>query len=235
MTYLDIITDALRELNAIDAEQDASAADAAFGLRKLVRIFDNWNSEGQAAYVVTTTDHTLVPSTSPHTIGPSGTFTATRPESIEQASIVAGGIVYPLTLRDRAWYDGLTTPTLTTDIPTDLHYRETYPNGSLYLWPVPSAAYTLRIAARVAFSTSIAASDTFSLPPGYQDAVTLTLAEDLAGPFGAQIPPTLPQKAMQARARIFRANNRPPSIQTVDAGMPNHSGGHWDYRTGLYS
>lgn len=233
MTYLEILTDALRELGILDAEQTAQAADAAFVLRKLNRIFDNWNAEGAAAYALVLADHTLTAGLNPHTIGASGTFTATRPEAIDEASIVVNSIVYRLNLRDAQWWARLSDPTLAGTIPTDLWYRESYPNGSLYLWPVPSAVATLRLLTRTPFA-SVASVDTFSLPPGYQDALTLTLAEDIAGPYGVALPPLLPVRAGEARARIFRANSRPPRLCTTDVGMGSRRGDTWDYQTGLY-
>lgn len=232
MTYLELLTDALRELNILDAEQEAQAADADLALRTLNRMFDAWNADGHAAYVVQNADFTLTPSLNPHTIGPSGTLSAARPVAIEQAVIVSGSIVYPVTLRDLVWWNRLTDPTLTGEIPTDLNYRATATNGSIYLWPVPSAANTLRLALRTSFA-EVTADTVFTLPAGYQDAVMLTLAERLARPFGAQVSADLKMDAAAARARAFQLNDRPVRISTVDAGMPSHGGGRYDYRTGM--
>lgn len=234
MTYLDLITDALRELNILDAEQEAQAADAAFLLRKLNRLFDSWNAKGAGAYALVNADYTLTPSLNPHTIGASGTFTATRPDAIEQAALVSGGVVYPLVLRSFDWWNTLTTPTLEATIPTDLAYRASYPNASLYLYPVPSSAVTLRLTTRTPLAAVTLATDV-ALPPGYQEALTLTLAEDCAENFGTAVSPRLALRAQVARATLFANHDRPRRLATVDAGMPGSmTGWAYDYQTGPF-
>lgn len=234
MTYRDLLEDALRELNIIDAEQAAQAADEQYLLRMLNRLQDSWNAHDLLCYVLAERSYTLTPGLNPHTLGASGTFITPRPEAIERAAIVVSSIVYPLVLRDLDWWARVPDPTLGGSIPTDLFYRPTHPNGSLYLWPVPSAAATLRIWTRIALDEVTDASTTFDLPPGYQNALLLTLAENAAQAFGAQLTPELRQRALEARVLLARKNHKPAeTVQTARAGMPGWSGGGWDYRSGL--
>ena len=225
MTGLDIVTDAARELGILGAADTLDGNLSAQGLNKLNRIFDNWSAQLEAAYAVAFSTFTLTPNLNPHTIGPTGaTFTVTqRPVTIEAASIVLTNVTpsvrVPLTLRDAQWYQSVSVPAEDTDLPTDLYYDPTWGNGSLYLYPVPTTAYDIELQIRVLLGQLLLTS-TFSLPPGYQDAATLTLAEDWAGPLPVQPPPMLPTKATQARARIFNVNTVVPKLTTRDAGMP---------------
>lgn len=225
MTIQDLIADALTELGVLGAGQTPSGPLGSLGLRRLNRLFDTWNAKRQAVYADTITTHTLTPDLQPHTIGPTGaTFTVTqRPVRIDAANLVIGDLRYPIRIRDTAWWMRLTDPTFASERPTVLNYRPGWPNGSLYLWPVPSSAHTLELLSRVILS-SVALADTFTMPPGYEAAVMLSLAEDLATPLARPDDGTLTEKARKARATIFANNEETPRICTVDAGMPGSDG-----------
>lgn len=223
ITWADIIDDALRELGVLNATDPASGPDAVLGLLRANKILDNWNAEGQAVYAQAFTPYTTTGALSPHTIGPTGTFVvATRPQAIESAAIVLNGVTIPITIRDRDWYAALLLPDLAGSIITDLNYEPSWPNGALKFWPVPSAAVSVVLQTRVLLA-AVVASDTFTLPPGYQDALTLTLAEDLAAPMRVAVSPITQQHAREARARIFGNNVRPIRITTQDSGMSQGS------------
>lgn len=226
-----LITQALIELGVINAAEAPSSEDAELGLARLNLILDDWNAEYGALYAETIDSYELDPGTSPHTFGPTGaTFTLTqRPVSVRSANLVIDGIRVPLALRDAAWWMGLTDPT-TQGQPSDAYYEPAWPNGQLYLWPVPDAADTLELLTRTALAQVTLDTD-MSLPPGYLSALTLTLAEQLAAPFQVQAAPMTLRNADKARARIFAHNSRIPRLMTRDAGMPG-GGSAFDYRTG---
>lgn len=223
-----VIVDALNEINASAAGDTPGPEDVVFGLGKLNRILDNWNAEGAAIYADQYTNITLTPSLSPHTIGPSGTFYAIqRPELIIAARLIlvfSQSIFAPIDVRDRAWWLAQSVPGLTSSIVTDLYYEPSWPNGSLYFQPVPSAPLSVELTTRVVLG-NVVLTDTFSLPPGYRDAITLTLAESMCSAFGQTASPTLVAAASKARARAFGRNVKAPRMSTWDAGMPGGSGG----------
>lgn len=229
----DIVTDALREIGVLNAVDPPSGEDGALGLFRLNKILDNWNAERGAVYADTITPYTLTPALQPHTIGASGgTWTAAvRPVSIEGANLVNGDIRYHVRLRDAAWWMALSDPELTSAIPTDLYYEPAWPLGKVWLYPVPTTAYQFELQTRVLLA-AVALSDTFTLPPGYQDALTLTLAEDLSGPLRVPLSPKTEQNAQKARGRVFGNNSRPLPLRTWDSGMPGSIGSAFDYRIG---
>lgn len=236
LTWLTIVTDALRELRVLNASDPASGEDADFALSKAKRLLDNWNAERRAVYANVFSSFTLTPSLSPHLIGPTGTWVvAQRPVSIEGASLVLTNIGQPITRREASWWRDQALKTLTSALPTDLYYEPAWPNGKLWFWPIPTTAYPVELEIRqLLASAALKLTDDFSLPPGYQDAITLTLAEDLAGPFKAEVGQVTVTKAREARERIFDTNDETPRLVTHDAGMPGGSGSSWfDYRTGL--
>jgi len=226
-TAQDIVRDALIEIGVLNAVDPMGAEDAAFGLSKLNRILDNWNAQRSAVYASDFATFTLTPLLAPHTIGPAAssptlTVTGNRPVTIEAANIIlttsTPTVRTPLVLRDAQWWANQRVRDVPTTLPTDLFYIPNWPLGELYFWPVPTIAYGLELNYRTVLA-QLALTDSFNLPPGYQDAITLTLAEDLSGPFRAAVSGQLAQKAAHARAVVFANNDDSPRLVTLDSGM----------------
>ena len=241
MTARDLITQAYLDAAILAPGESLSAADAAYGLQKLTRLLDDWNAEAAGVWADRLTTYVLTPNLNPHTIGPtSATWTQDqRPVTIDYATLVLDGSPaphVPITLRDSAWYAALAVPTLATAIPTDLYYSADWPNGSCYFWPVPTTAYSVQLLQRIVLA-ALDYTDTFTMPPGYRNAVTLTLAERICPAFGQVIPPTVALEAQRARARIFANNDDSAEAGTLDRGMPKSGTGRtaFSYRSGLFN
>lgn len=87
-TARDLITDSLEELNVIAAGQDPEAADAALGLSRLNTMLDLMNTDGLLIDADSEDLYLVGANVQSPTIGASGTFVATRPESIEAANAI---------------------------------------------------------------------------------------------------------------------------------------------------
>jgi hypothetical protein len=233
--------DAAMELGILPQGEALAAGDAFFLLRKLNRIIDNWNADRQAVTDDQFLSFTLTPSLNPHTIGPTlATWDTTRPVSVEGVQLTIGSSgTLELMKRTAAWFQALTDPTLTSETPTDFYYNPTWPNGSLYLYPVPSAAYVVQLLVRGIIAGDYELDEELPLAPGYRDALTLTLAEESLAAYGSALTPTLVQRLMMsatnARARIFANNTTVPKLVTTDAGMPGGGPAWFDYRTGGFT
>jgi hypothetical protein len=229
-TMRQIIVNALYKINALSVGEQPSAAEAQDGLTELNLLFDDWNAMRHAVYAQSFDTYTLVPNLLPHTIGPTAaTFTVTqRPVSLDGASLILDtstpASYQEITVRDWQWWHAQPTPTLASTFPTDVYYQPDWPNGKLFFWPTPQTAYDVELVTRVLLA-QVALSDDFSLPPGYQHAITLTLAERLAVQFSRPVTPDLGRQAQAARARVFANNDFTPRIATADAGMHGPSGG----------
>ena len=224
VTVQSICDAAAQDLNIIMAGEHLSANDGAVVLRALNRLFDLWNTRGEALYTVSWVSAPLVPAVQPHTVGPTGIFVVPqRPVSIESAHLIFPGSTesqtsIAITRDPKEWAD-VSVPAMTSSIPSGLYYQADSPNGSIYLYPVPDTAYSVELLIRATFS-QVSMLDSVELPPGYLAAVTLTLEEDIAPPFSARLPERIEARAREARAAIFALNEVPPRIATVDAGMP---------------
>lgn len=237
MTTRQLIAEAFQEIGVIAIGDTLSDALASVGLEKLKRLLNSWNADRQAVYADQFPTFTLIPSLQPHTIGPSGaTWTTARPVSIEGAQLVlSGGSTITIHLHQAAWWQGLPNATVSSATPTDGYYDPTFPNGSLYLFPVPTSASSVQLLVRRVLDEAITLATVFTLPPGYREAVTLTLAEACAG-IGAVSDPgllgRLAQSATKARAVVFMNNLVIPPLITQDSGMPAVNARWFDYRTG---
>lgn len=238
---LTLIKDALFEVKALQPGDDPSPDLTDFVLGKLNRLFDGMNANPAAAYMDALTDlGALTPSLQPHTWGPNAaTFATTiRPEALRGANIIVGSGTtayrYPLNLWDADRWRQETVQGITSSIPWAIYMAPDWPNASLYLWPVPTAAYHLEVQHRKMINQMVLA-DIFWMPPGYRNMVTLTLAESLHM-LGAVSDETKEQ-AKAARADTFLNNLTIPRVRSVDGGMPTMSdsptAGTFDWRTGL--
>jgi hypothetical protein len=235
-TWTDIITEAFLEIRVARAGDVLSSDLFARGLRVANSIIDQWNAERLRVYADMFVTNTLTPSLQTHTIGPSGTWTQTsRPVSIEGASVLLGGTDNPKTpivIRDAQWWNDQTVPSVTAAFPTDLYYQPDWPNGSIVFWPIPTTAYQVELWVRMLLSAVTNPTADFSLPPGYQRAIELTLAEALAPGQGQTFSEEQKTAARDAREIAFGNNVVIPNLRTLDAGMPGSRGGGYLYRTG---
>ena len=221
--------DVLRELDVIAGSESPDAADTSYVLSKLNRVLDNWAATWEAAYTDTVVTGTLTPALQPHLIGPTGTWVVTqRPVSIEAINLVIGTARYALTPLDMDKWMGISSPEWTATEPTHFNYRASFPNGSLYLWPVPTSAYTVEIQTR-GLLTQLALATTVYLPPGYWDALVLTGSESCAKHFHATPPDRL--EAAKARGRIAAANAKTPRLSSDAPGCT--TGGKTGGKTGV--
>lgn len=239
ISVVDFLRLALTEIRIARAGDVLSPEDQADALLILNELLDLWNTQGRALYNDVFQEYTLTPNLNPQTIGPTGqTFTASpRPTEILNANLVMTGtdpvIRLPFTIHtDSAWWMHIRAQTIQISIPRDLYYSPGWPNGSIYFWPVPNLAYGFEADLRIQLA-SLAATDTFDLPQGYQAALRLSLAEACAEAWGQPVSPSLQRRAAMARAAVFATNSVIPNA-IADGGLPvGARRGGFNYLDGL--
>jgi hypothetical protein len=160
-----------------------------------------------------------------------------RPQRIDQANLILTDnspyTELPLNIRDDEWWMDNRVKSLQSNVPTDLHYDANFPNGSLYFWPVPATSYQVRLKLWGVIPQFPSFTYTFSLPPGYQKAVKLSLARDLVGSFQGTWGQTQESSWTRAMKAVETNNIQSPRGNTINAGMPGGlRGGDFNYVSG---
>lgn len=213
MTAQDIIQAALEELGIIGATDVPAAADANRGLAVLNAMIDSWSNENLMTFVISELSTVLVPGKSAYTIGtgtaPPTDIVAVRPLNIQGAYIQdPQGNNYPVEIYERDRWNMLQNRQQQSQIPSVLFYDETWPAATINLYPVPSIDYTLFFDAYLQLTAFPLLTTTFSLPPGYEDAMVHNLAVRLSPYFGIQPLDVTKDLAAETKGIIKRTNLR---------------------------
>jgi len=234
-TIEDLINDSLIETGMVSPGDTADPDQAQWAFRKANYLLDTWATKKNFVPYAGFNIFTLVPGLSPHTIGPAvgATFPMVqRPTKIVRATIILTNTPAPyvsvvLNLRDEQWWMENTIQQLPSSQPTDLFYNPTFPNGSLYYWPIPNTAWQTQLETWAILQQFGSITDPIggpnaagTIPPGYRNALMLSLAESLLPGGERAAHPTLVQMAAQARAGVFGLNTAVPRMQTRDSGIP---------------
>ncbi len=240
LTWSDLISNALKRINVLQAGEPLNAADQADGFIQLQMWVDALAIQRltipyilRTVFTITSTKGTLA---SPYTVGTSGDVNVTKPTSIEfvrfQDTTVTPTLEYPLqNLTADAWAL-VPQKNLTSPLPTSYHYEPTYQfgttnYGSLYLWPVPTQASLQGLLyAPSQVATPVNVTDTIVLPNGYQWFIQENLAVMYASTFRENLPPDpmLVKSAESAMAWV-KTNNVVMSDLSLDqAILPRHPG-----------
>lgn len=241
-TVLQVCTNALYEIGAVSPGEPPDAGDIAFVLSKFNQLLDSWNARSQYIFVLDLLSQSpaavpflLVPGLSPHTIGPANfpnntpapTFVvpSERPVRVKNVNVILNNVSpvvrFPLEKRDKDWWATNRVQTIQTALPTDFYYRPDWPLGSLFFWPVPNYAYGAEIEVETILQGAALLTTVFEFPPGYELAITLTLALLLCPAFEKPPNPILSAAALQARQAIAGLNAEPPRISLDDFGGPS--------------
>lgn len=238
-TGLSVITNACIEIGAIAPGETVPAANSVFALERLNRIIDLWNTQGLTLWTVNDATYVLTANTQDYEIGPTAAapgFVATRPTKVLMANLVlttlTPNVFIPLEIWNAQQWASLAVLSVAASVPKALYYDPRNTNGLLRLWPKPSAANSLELYTPQQLTALAALATTFAFPPGYEDALTLTLAEVLCQPFGRPRTPELMMDARNARAAIKATNNETPLMQTDSGLAPSPDRPYFNYLIG---
>ena len=115
-------------------------------------------------------------------------------------------------------YDDLTYKALAGANTQAVYYEATYPNGTLYLYPIASGC-TLKIRVLNSVKQFASTSVNIDMPEGYEDAIMLALAIRMAPSYGKQVNPDTKQAARRAMNAIKVTNQVIPTMDLPDAVM----------------
>lgn len=217
----DIINESLLELSVIQPGESYNATDLTTFMGVLNELLASWDNEFLNVYAVSRNSWGLIASQQSYTIGTEGApnFNGNRPLSIRSATIIlSSGRQVSVKIVPVEEYSQLREP-LAQGIPRRLYDDGNYPLATLWLHPVPNQNFSLILYTWLQLVVFASLTDTFDLPPGYQRAIRLNLAVELAARMGRPLDPTLKSNADQAKEAL-RGLNAPPVFgmaQTIQA------------------
>ncbi len=232
----DLITRALRVSTVIGAGEPADADDAGDALLSLNMMLDAWQAEQLFAYAIIDRTHALTQGLGTYTVGAAGTINIARPIRIAWAfSRNANGLDLPMQVIPAEVYQAIFLKSIGNNYPTALYYEPTYPLGIIHLWELPQAGLTLHFGSWEVLAEFPALATIVSVPPGYEDALTYSLAERLCVEYDKPVSQGLAKQAQMARANIQQDN-------LLDLRMACEFGGvndqtllpGWVFASGLY-
>jgi hypothetical protein len=219
MIVLDLIKSSLRLIGVVATDEDVSAADAQSALNVLNMMLEEWRNEKLLVYSMRTDSFNLTPGTGTYTIGLTaavGNFVTVRPIKIEKAYASDNNIDYEIEIIPFDRYAEISGKTDGAPYPTQLWYNPTYPLGTVYLYPVPSAAgVTIKIVQRIAATNYTAYTTTIAMPEGYLQALRYCLAVELAPEYGAPVSGLVGSQASKYKG-ILKATNQEDVLLTCD-------------------
>ena len=212
-----IIADALAEIGVLGEGETATGEMIERGLRTLNRMLDTLSTRTDWAYYASMEQKALTGGQT-LTIGPTGDIVATRPIKVETAVVDRNGITYPVKVLDNEKYDQITYKALTGANPQAIYYEATYPNGTLYLYPVSSGC-TLKMRVLNSVKRFADAYTQIEMPEGYEDAIMLALAIRLCPSYARQASQDTRVAARRAMDAVKKTNIAIPTLDLPDAVM----------------
>lgn len=236
---LDICKMAMVKIGALDPLDVPDATEAADVQGQANILIDSWNAAQEYVWANVFFTGALIPNHQPLLIGPTGDVgfnqaagVLQRPVKILDANILLNALAGPpwigattvklhMTVhQDKGkWWAKKTAPGVQSTTPTDLYYEPDFPNGSMFVWVVPTVAYPIELMLQTLLA-QYQLADTVSFPQGGLMAFVYSLAEMIAPDFEMPWTAALEQLKRAALRRFTRLNIASPQMGTRDAGLP---------------
>ncbi len=197
MTAQDLIDYALTEIGVADPGVTPATEERNWGLTKLNQLLSSWSAQALPIYQITRETFVLSGAGS-YTIGTGQTWSTTRPVKIKAAAYTANGVIVWLdVVPAEVWADGGRNRIL--------YYDHGYPNGTVWLRPAPTDG-TLELYSYKPLTSFATLNTAIALPDGYERALQLNLAVDLAPSFGRALDANIIALANDAKMSIQGLN-----------------------------
>lgn len=210
-TVLDVVKSALRLIRVIDADETPSASDSSTALFGLNSLLGRWSAQPNTIYQTTTISLTMTPGDGFYSVADLGSE-ITR---VEQAFIRQNDTDLEMVIYSESEYESIPDKA-SGGTPSVLHYAR---ESGVYLWPVPSQADTLRLIALVPYS-SVALSDSITMPAEYLDALIFSLAKRIAPEYGTGLWNAELQGEYEDAVRTMKAMNLSQSLSEASFDLP---------------
>ena len=210
-TVLDLITDALVDLTAIQQGDTLAPEDADIGFRRLRFVIDRGNVDRLLLHSITEQNFPLSANKYQYTIGtavPQADFDQPRPTLIQTGQIIVAGLSHPLDLNTSVQWAAIREKSNVAILPTVLYCDYRWPVANLKLNPIPLCAIptSLYLFFWEPLPQFENLTDVINLPPAYRSWLKNSLSLELALPFMKTPSDLLVQYAINAKADVRAFN-----------------------------
>ena len=214
-TVQTIINRSLRQLGQIATGQSPTASESNEAFIAINAMLGSWFNEKLMVYAIVDISIPIISGNTTRTIGASGNVVSTRPPKLESAYVIYSTTSIPVEIINDDQWSAIPEKTATSSYPTKIYYEPDYPNGTIYLYPVPNGSSTLHVMTWTPLTAFVALTDVISLPPGYEDALAFNLSVMIAPEYEiGKAPDVIVEMARTTKANIKRVNARPVKAYT---------------------
>lgn len=208
-----IVNRALRIVNDIGEGETATAADAADTLEALNGMIDSWRNESLMIPVLSDDTVFMIPGTQDYTIGSTGGTVSTRPIRVVSAFYRIGGTDYPVEVVPEESWSIICHKAMAGNIVSAMRYRATLPDGTISVWPIPSASSELHVISEGVMDKFTDLASVAYLQPGMKRALEWNLAIEIAPEFDYDPSSVVVAMARDSKQAVKRANRRESILQ----------------------
>jgi hypothetical protein len=209
MLVSSLISSSLRKIGALSSGETIETTRQAEALTALQSMLRSWGAVSANIFATVKESHTLTSGIGAYTWGSGGDISTARPNQITGAYILEGGITtFPVDVVPEGTYMAISVKS-TTGIPSSLFFYQSYPLASLYLYPVPDAAYVLYLDSFKPFTETSSfglVTDTIAFPSYYEEAIIYNLAIRLAPEYGKSVSTEVGAIAKSSFDNLLNAN-----------------------------
>jgi hypothetical protein len=217
-TALQLITGSMRLIEAVESGETPTTDEQTDALAVLNQLLESWSIQGLAVYRREFSPYVTVASQASYVIGAGEEWDGARPTAINDAYVTINGYDYGLRVLNDSEYAEEPSKTLESSIPESIYYDPAYPDGRVYVVPVPDAALTITLVHDEAFTALSSVSTVLLLPPGYERALRYALAVELAPEFGKTPSPIVISTAADSFG-LLKSRNTQPQYLSFDATL----------------
>ncbi len=220
-----IVAEALGCIGVCDPTDAVAAEDASLGLRVLNRIVDGLGVENLMTLATVFQPVTVNAGVASRTIGTAGDVAVSRPVRFELGAYVrVDGVDHSITPITRQQY-GSISDKMSEGVPKHFYYEPTTSAlGTIYFWPVPSAAVTCYMPIQTRLTQFADLTTTYGLADGYEGFLTAETAVKLAPFYNREAPGSVIAEARNLKRMIKRANFQVPQLQCADLVVMGREG-----------
>lgn len=205
-TAYDLIKGAFRKVGITSAGETPTADEANDALTDLNDLIEDMSIDNLFVWGAASASFTALGGAATRTIGPTGQLVSDRPVRITNAYCTYGGVDFPIELIGQEEYDNISLKTQQSQVIEKMAYVNDYPNGLLYIWPVPAASIPLVIGIDRIITQVASTATVMTFPPGYLNYMMLAVGIKAAVEYGVEPMPDVTKEAMRLRAALKRAN-----------------------------